>query len=66
MTAPIGPTLETTYTFQLRHEDGTWAFYSQGEYLSEQDVRTVIGMIYGGAFAAADMHRVIKIERTVI
>jgi len=59
-------TLETTYAFQLRHDDGSWSWYSQAEYTSAEGCKEQLAVIYGGAFAAPDRHRIVKIERTVI
>lgn len=66
MLAPIGPTLETTYALQLKHDDGTWHFTSQAEYTSADDCREQVGLMYGGAFASPAVHRVVKIQRTAL
>ena len=65
MLAPIGPTLETTYALQIR-SDGSWRFHSAAEYTTAGDCHEEARVIYGGAFAAPDMHRVVKIERSIV
>jgi hypothetical protein len=65
MLAPIGPTLDTTYALQLKDEDG-WHFTSQAEYTDADNCRTQAAEMYGGAFAASDQHRVVKIQRLVL
>lgn len=67
MLAPIGPTLDTTYMLQIRRNvDGGWFFHSPAEYATAEYVAEEARVIYGGAFAAPDMHRVIKVERTIV
>ena len=55
-------TLASTYTIQTQHSDGTWYFYSQGEYGSEESAREFAGGIYGGRVPT----RIVRIERHVI
>lgn len=55
-------TLASTYTVQLQHRDGSWHFYSQGEYDSEESARELAGAIYGGRATT----RIVRIERHVI
>lgn len=66
MLALIGPTLDTTYALQLKHDDGTWQFASAAEYTSADDIREQVALMYGGAFASPDMHRLVQIRRTVL
>jgi hypothetical protein len=65
MLAPIGPTLETTYALQVRHND-SWHFHSAAQYTTAGDCHEEARVIYGGAFAAPDMHRVVRIERSIV
>lgn len=55
-------TLATTYTVQVQHRDGTWHFYSRGEYDSEESARGLAGSAYGGQVPT----RIVAIERHVI
>lgn len=66
MLAPIGPTLETTYALQIRQRDGSWQFMSAAEYTTAEGCHEEARVVYGGAFAAPDRHRVIKIERMIM
>lgn len=65
MLAPIGPTMDTTYALQIQLRDGSWRFEGP-EYTSASDCHELAEVLYGGAFAGDDMHRVVKIERTLI
>lgn len=66
MTAPIGPTLDTTYALQLKHDDGSWNFASAAEYTSADGCREQVALMYGGAFASPDKHRIVQIRRAVL
>ncbi len=55
-------TLETTWNFQWDNGDGTWSWYSQAEYVSEEACRAYAESCYGGGLK----YRVIKIERHII
>lgn len=55
-------TLETTYNFQWDNGDGTWSWYSQVEYTTEQAARDYAKSCFGGELP----FRIIKIERHVI
>ena len=61
----IGPTLQTTYNLQLL-VDGQWTWYSSAEYTSADAVRDQLRLIYGGAFAGSNMHRIVQIRRTIL
>lgn len=65
MLADIGPTLQTTYSLQLL-VDGQWSWYSSAEYTSAEAVRDQLKLIYGGAFAGGNMHRIGQIRRTIL
>ena len=56
-----GYTLDTTYTIQLRSDDGDWNWYSQVEYTDEADVHELGRHMYGGEVP----YRVVTITRTV-
>lgn len=60
-----GPTIEQTYMLQLKGPRG-WNWYSSAEYTDPEDIRTLLRDIYGGAFAAEGMHRIIVVTRTVM
>lgn len=65
MLADIGPTLQTTYSLQLL-VDGQWSWYSSAQYTSAEAVRDQLRLIYGGAFAGGNMHRIVKVERQIL
>ncbi len=60
-----GPTLQTTFSFQLL-VDGQWVWYSQAVYSSADDVREVLRQVYGGAFAGGNMHRIVKYTPSIL
>lgn len=65
MLADIGPTLQTTYSLQLL-VDGQWTWHSPAEYTSADAVRDQLRLIYGGAFAGSNMHRIVKVTRAIL
>lgn len=57
-----GMTMEPTYTVQIQHRDGSWSFYSGGEYTTEQEARALAAQVYGGQVPT----RIVKIERSIV
>lgn len=56
-------TMETTWQFQLwLTSSGTWAWYSQAEYTTEQACREAAKRVYGGGMR----YRLVRHDRTIV
>jgi len=64
--AEIGPTLETTYALMIGDSPDDLHLTSQAEYTTREDVEQLVQVVYGGAFAAPELHAVVEITRTVL